>query len=113
MSERAAPFWRVAAGVAVLAVMLAVGVLLIPPYVENWKLQSFINDLAADPDIAKKPPETIRANIVNKAASLGLPVHTDDVRVTKVGDGFRIEVLYIVHIDLPIYTVDLHFRPAA
>jgi Domain of unknown function (DUF4845) len=108
-----APFWRVAAGVAVLLVMVAIGVLLIPPYVENWKLQSFINDLAADPGIAKKPPEMIRANIVDKAASLGLPVHTDDVRVTKSGDAYRIEVLYVVHVDLPIYTVDLHFRPKA
>src|SRR5437763_13085171 len=101
--------WRVAAGIAVLLGMVAIGVLLIPPYVENWKLQSFINQLAEDPAIAQKPPEMIQANIVDKAASLGLPVHTDDVHVTKDGDAFRIEVLYIVHIDLPIYTVDLHF----
>src|ERR1700680_437460 len=108
-----AQFWRVAAGIGVLVVMAAIGVLLIPPYVENWKLQSFINQLAEDPGIAQKPPETIRANIVDKAASLGLPVHTDDVRVTKSGDAFRIDVLYVVHVDLPIYTVDLHFRPRA
>src|SRR5438105_4037536 len=106
-------FWRVAAGIAVLLVMVAVGVLLIPPYVENWKLQSFINELAEDPAIAQKPPEMIRANIVNKAASLGLPVRTDDVRVTKSGDAYHIDVLYIVRVDLPVYTVDLHFRPKA
>jgi Domain of unknown function (DUF4845) len=108
-----AQFWRVAAGIGVLVVMAAIGVLLIPPYIENWKLQSFINQLAEDPAIAQKPPEMIRANIVDKAASLGLPVHTDDVRVTKSGDAFRIDVLYVVHVDLPIYTVDLHFRPKA
>ena len=105
--------WRVAAGVGVLLVMAAMGVLLIPPYAENWKLQGFLNQMAQDPATAQKTPETVRANIVDKAASLGLPVHIDDVRVTKSGDGMKIEVLYIVRIDLPIYTVDLHFRPAA
>jgi Domain of unknown function (DUF4845) len=108
-----AQFWRVAAGIAVLLAMVAIGVLLIPPYVENWKLQSFINQLAEDPAIAQKPPEMIRANIVDKAASLGLPVRADDVRVTKSGDAYHIDVLYIVRVDLPIYTVDLHFRPKA
>ncbi|MGI8745908.1 MAG: DUF4845 domain-containing protein [Bryobacteraceae bacterium] len=105
--------WRAAAGVAVLLIMLTVGVLLIPPYVENWKLQSFINQIAEDPATVKKSAEVIRANIVDRAAALGLPVHIDDVRVTKSGDAYRIDVLYVVHVDLPIYTVDLHFRPAA
>jgi len=108
-----ATFWRTVAGIAVLIIMAALGVLLIPPYVENWKLQSFINDIAQDPDTVKKPVEVVRANIVDRAANLGLPVHTDDVHVTKSEDTLKIEVLYIVHIDLPIYTVDLHFRPAA
>ena len=104
---------RVAAGIAVLLVMAGMGILLIPPYAENWQLQGFINQLAQDPATAQKTPEIVRANIVDKAASLGLPVHIDDVRVTKSGDGMKIEVLYIVRIDFPIYTVDLHFRPAA
>lgn len=108
-----APLWRKVAGVGVLLIMAAIGVLLIPPYVENWKLQSFLNQMAQDPATAQKTPDILRANIIDKAASLGLPVHTDDVRVTQSGDGLKIEVLYIVRIDLPIYTVDLHFRPAA
>ena len=105
--------WRNAAGIAVLIGMAAIGVLLAPPYIQNWKLQSFINQMALDPASAQKNPDIVRANIVDKAVSLGLPVHTDDVRVTKSGDALKIDVLYIVRIDLPIYTVDLHFRPAA
>ncbi len=104
--------WRNAAGIAVLVIMAAIAVLLVPPYIQNWKLQSFINQMALDPATAQKSPDIVRANIVDRAASLGLPVHTDDVRVTKSGDALKIDVLYIVRIDLPIYTVDLHFRPA-
>ena len=104
---------RTAAGIAVLAGMAAIGVLLLPPYFENWKLQQYLNDLGADPGTAGKTPEVLRANVVNKAAQLGLPVHTEDVRVSKSGDAVRVEVLYLVRVDLAVYSVDLHFRPAS
>ncbi|MBV8820241.1 MAG: hypothetical protein JO022_17910, partial [Acidobacteriaceae bacterium] len=78
----------------VLAVLILIAALLIPPYFENWKLQQYLNDLAADP--TPKTPEIIRANVVNKAAQLGLPVHTNNVRVSKSGDAMKVEVLYIV-----------------
>lgn len=110
--RQGAQLWRTVAGVGVLVLMAAIGVFLIPPYIENWKLQSYLNQIAQDPATATKTPEILRANVIDKAASLGLPVHTGDVRVTRSGDALKIEVLYIVRIDLPIYTVDLHFRPA-
>lgn len=104
---------RVVAGFAVLAVLAIVGVLLIPPYIENWRLQQYLNDLSSDPATAQKALGTVQANVVNKAAELGLPVHTDDVRVSRSGDAIKVEVLYLVHVNVALYTVDLHFRPAA
>ena len=100
-------------GIAVLVLMSLMGVLLVPPYVQNWKLQRYVNDLADDPALTQQSPEIIRTRIVNHAATLGLPVYGSDVRVTRSQNAFRIEVLYLVHVDLPGYTVDLHFRPAA
>jgi len=44
---------------------------------------------------------------------MGLPVHITDVRISEAGGRRRIEVLYVVHVELPLYTVDLHFRPTA
>jgi hypothetical protein len=104
---------RAIAGIAVLAMLVLVGVLLIPPYLENFKLQRYLNDLGADEATAKLPVEVIRTNVVNKAAELGLPVHGDDVRVARSPEGqLHIEVLYVVHVDMSLYSVDLHFRPA-
>lgn len=105
--------WRVAGGIAVLVLLGMIGILLIPPYFENFKLQGYLNDLASDPSTANNTPEAIRAHIVNKAGELGLPVHGSDVRVTRAENALRIDVLYVVHVDLPAYAVDLHFRPAA
>ena len=103
--------WRTIAGVGVLLLLASMVVLLVPPYYENWKLQGYIDELAGDPASAAKPPDALRANIVNKAASLGLPVHGGDVRVNTSDGALRIEVLYVVRVELPAYTVDLHFRP--
>ncbi len=104
---------RLIAGCAVLLILVVLGVLLAPPYASNWRLQSYINDLADDPATAKTSVGTVRTEILNQAAGLGLPVHSDDVRVEVTQGAVKIDVLYIVHVDLAGYTIDLHFRPAA
>jgi hypothetical protein len=104
---------RTIAGIAVLVILAAIGIVLIPPYVENWKLQRYVNELVEDPGTAALQPEVVRAKIVNRAASLNLPVRDTDVQITKVQNAIRINVLYLVHVDVAGYTVDLHFRPTA
>ncbi len=104
---------RVIAGAAVLLILVGLSVLLIPPYVANWRLQSYVSDLADDPATAKQPAGVVRARVVNGAASLGLPLHSEDVHVTVSDGAVRIDVLYMVHVDVAGYTIDLHFRPTA
>jgi hypothetical protein len=101
--------WRVVAGVAVLVVLVLVGIALVPPYVENLQFQRYLNDAVQHP----QSPEILQASIVNKAAQLGLPVHVGDVHVVRNGNGVRVEIVYVVRVDMPLYTVDLHFHPAA
>jgi hypothetical protein len=99
------------AGAAILLILLTVGLLLIPPYMANWRLQNYVNDLADDPATAKEPTGAVRTQVLSAAASLGLPVHTEDVHVDATEAGVKIDVLYIVHVDMAGYTIDLHFRP--
>lgn len=101
------------AGGLVLLILIVVGALLVPPYAANWRLQSYLNDLADDPGTAKNSAETVRTKVLNEAAGLGLPVHSEDVRVGVTQGTVSIDVLYIVHVDVAGYTIDLHFRPAA
>jgi hypothetical protein len=98
--------------VVVLLILAFIGLVLIPSYTANWKLQRYITQLSENPPAAA-PAESIRAAIVNKAASLGLPVRSDDVHVELSPGAVRVDVLYVVRIDIAGYTVDLHFRPAA
>lgn len=103
---------RVAAGIAVLVILLVITIVLTPAYIENWKLQRYVNELIDDPATASLPLEVTRARIVSKASELGLPVHNEDVQVTHFQKAIRIDVLYRVPVDVAGYTVYLHFRPA-
>ncbi len=98
-------------GAIVLLLMAAVGLLLIPSYAANWEFQNFITGISRDP--GKLSPEAIRAAILSKAASLGLPVHSGDVHVQLSAGRAQIDVLYVVHVSKAGYTLDLHFRPSA
>jgi len=89
------------------------GALLAPPYFENWRLQRYLNALSHDPASRQRSIDFLRALVVDKAAGMGLPVRIGDVQITPGPGAPKIEVLYVVHVDLPVYTVDLHFRPSA
>jgi len=104
---------RLIAGAAVLLILAVVSTLLIPPYTANWRLQSYVNDLVDDPGTAKLPPDVVRARVLSQAATLGLPIRDEDVRVGVTQGSLKIDVLYIVHVDIAGYTIDLHFRPTA
>jgi len=97
----------------VLAVLVLMGALLAPPYFENWRLQRYLNALSHDPASRQRSIDFLRALVVDKAAGMGLPVRIGDVQITPGPGAPKIEVLYVVHVDLPVYTVDLHFRPSA
>lgn len=104
---------RMAAGAAVLLILVVFCAVLVPPYARNWELQNYVAKLADDPATAQRPEQAVREQIVGKAEDLGLPVSDDDVHVAKSDGGIKIDVVYIVQKNVAGYAVDLHFRPQA
>ena len=104
---------RLIAGAAVLLILTGLGLTLIPPYAANWELQSYVNELVEDSSTSKRPAEVVRAQVVNKAAALGLPITSDDVQVGISAAGVKIDILYMLQVKVAGYAIDLHFRPAA
>ena len=107
------PRWRIAAAIAVLAALLGFGVLFAPIYAGNLKLQSYVAEITHRVESQNQPDEALRQNVLNKARELDLPVRADNVQITHLPDGLRIDVRYFVRVTLPGYTVDLHFYPGA
>ncbi len=97
------------AGVGVLVLLLVIVGALVPPYFDNMAFQRYLD--SAVPRATAQ--DALVADIVNKAAQMGLPVHATNIRVTHTGNGMHVDIVYVIRVDLPLYTVDLHFHPAA
>ncbi|MFN7993438.1 MAG: hypothetical protein U0Q18_07550 [Bryobacteraceae bacterium] len=105
--------WRMAAGVGVLAILVFLGARLIPIYVRNLQLQQFVEDVTHRPAAPTTSDDLVRTWVLQKAADLDLPVKAGNVLIQRSPEKVRIDVRYVVRVDLPLYTVDLHFYPGA
>ena len=101
---------RIVAGVAILAILAAAAVLLAPSYVRNVRFRQYLEAAARQPETRALPDDRIRTAVADRAARLGVPLKPDEIRVDRSMGRLRIEARYIIRIDLPVYTVDLHFR---
>jgi hypothetical protein len=104
---------RQAAGVAVLAILVFLGVRLIPIYLHNQELQQFVEEVTHRAAAPTSSDDVLRSWVLSKAADLELPVVANNVHIDRTVDGVHIDVRYAVRVDLPLYTVDLHFYPGA
>jgi len=101
---------RKLAGVVVLLALGVIGAILLVPYGKNFQYQNALDDIVGTATNA----DALQASAVDKAAALGLPLKSSDVRVIPLkSGGFKVEAIYLVHVDVGFYAVDLHFHPAA
>jgi hypothetical protein len=108
------PLWRIAAAVAVLGIVAAILAVCAPYYFRNRSLQNYVADLTRRVDTREQPDSRIRSQVLQKAEQLKLPIAEGNVRIDRRGDGtLHIDVRYMVPIELPGYTVKLHFYPGA
>jgi hypothetical protein len=105
--------WRIGAGVTVLLLMLVLATRLVPPYVRNLQFQTALTGVLQRATDSAGSDETILKGVLEQAARLGLRIDPKDVHVRRAQGGFRVEVFYEVPVALPLYSVDLHFRPRA
>jgi hypothetical protein len=105
--------WRIWTAAGLIAVGLVISARLIPPYLDNLEFQRYLEQLVAQPEARARHPEILRTEIMNHASQLGIPLTADHVDIRRSAERLRVETRYIVRVDLALYTVDLHFRPAA
>ncbi len=105
--------WRIAAAVVVLAGLLFFIGRFAPIYFRNLQFQSFVSETAQRVENQTKPDDVLRGWVLDKARQLDLPVQEGDVHIIRLPEGMRIDVRYLVRVDLPGYTVNLHFYPGA
>jgi hypothetical protein len=107
------PLWRLIAGIAVLSSFVAVLIMLAPAYIDNFLLDRYMRELAAQPASVTAADADLVAAVVGKAKELDLPVRASGVEITRTAGKPRIRIAkYGVQMNLVIYQVDLHFPEA-
>jgi len=101
------------AAAAVLTALLAFTAMFAPIYYRNLELQNYVSGVAQRVENQTNSDDVLRTWVLDKAHALDLPVKEDNVHVIRSKEGVRIDVRYFVRVDLPGYTVDLHFYPGA
>ena len=107
------PRWRIAAAVVILAGLAFLLAVFAPYYFRNLQLQSYVSGVTHSADGPPKSDQDIRSLVLDKARQLNLPIVEDNVHVSHSPDGLHVDVRYAVRVNLPGYTVDLHFYPGA
>jgi len=103
-------------GVLVLVVVAAIvfaSFKLLPPYIDNYRLQDSMETLSRNATYNRRTEAAIRTQIWDEARQLGIPLEENQIMVQVNGPSVNIAAQYIVTVDLLVRQVDLNFAPAA
>lgn len=80
----------------------------IPPYAAAFQLDDEVREqvVLAGARRRKLSDEEIRRNLLQRAATLGVPLDERDIVIRRIGDNVRIELEYTVRLEFPL---DLHY----
>jgi hypothetical protein len=96
-----------------LVAVVYAGFKIIPVYVSSYEFQDYIRQQNPFWVTQRAPADAIKETILAKARELGLPVNAEDVKVDVGGGRVAVSVDYTVPVDFKVYTLALHFSPAA
>ncbi len=85
----------------------------IPAYWGDFKLGRLIEDQAVFYTYTPKSDAEIQAAIAQKAQEFSVPRTPEQVTVKRTPGDLMITAEYSVHVDLPLYPLDLNFKTAS
>ena len=82
----------------------------VPPYFTAFQFNDFIRQEVKFAAASRKNTDKLRSDIVEKAKELGVPIAARDIRITRRGPSFTLELEYRFPIDWKIYRHELIFH---
>ena len=98
---------------AILAGLIFFLALFAPYYFRNFELQNYVSEMTRGAAGGTPSDDVLRTRVLEKAHQLLLPVVDDNVQINHLPEGLHIDVRYMVSVNLPGFTVNLHFYPGA
>ena len=94
----------------ILAALVFAAIQYVPPYYAAFQFNDSIRQDVKYAAASRKTVDVLRADIIAKAKELGILLTKNDIRITKRGPSFTLEVDYRWPIDLKAYKHDLTFH---
>src|SRR2546428_12147693 len=89
-----------------LVVLLCASTQYAPAYFAAFQLSDYVHQEAKYAFSARKTPDTLRSDIVQKGKDLQIPIQPGDIKITRRGPSFTLEVEYHWPIDMKVYHQD-------
>src|SRR5215831_19058626 len=94
----------------VLILILYLGAQYVPGYFAALQFNDFVHQEVKFAVTARKTPESIRDDALEKANELGIPLTKNDFRITRQGPAFTMEIDYHWPINLRVTQQELAFH---
>ena len=100
--------------ILIVAAMLFSAFKLLPPYIDNYRLQDSLDSLARNATYNANIREAdLQKQVIEEARLLGILLEPNQVAVRKSGATVNIAARYTITVDLLVRQVDLNFKPSA
>ena len=99
-------------GILVIAAVVYIGYLVIPPFVANLDLEELMDDTARGAVLNRmKTEQDMREVIMKHVVENRIPIEPEQLFVQRTSNDVLIWGEYEVKIDLPVFPFKLHFNP--
>src|SRR2546423_13486885 len=94
----------------VLIVLLFAGTQYVPAYFAAFQFNDYVRQEVKFAVSARKTPDLLRGEILQKATDLGIPLTKKQIIITRRGPSFTLEIEYHWPINMRAYQQDLVFH---
>ncbi len=103
---------RAFSGLFLVVAAFYVAWMLVPPYFNEYQFEDAIAQEARYSAYnQQKTDQDIREAVAKKAREYDIPLTADQINVQRNGSELTIWAEYKIHVDLPLYPIDLKFSP--
>lgn len=99
--------------VAIFALCIYVGVMVVPVLINEFEFQDAMTTTARIGAASRLTPDQIRKTLADEALSDDIPVKPDDIHVQSQGGHVEVSASYSVTVNLQVYEWTLTFNPTA
>jgi len=101
-------------GLGVVVAIFYVAFKLMPVYFNEYQFEDSLEQIARYSAFQQnKTEDDIRTEVMKKAREFDIPVQSEQININRNGTNLVISTEYNMHIDLPMYPLDLKFKPSS